>query len=160
VRPKPPGGRIPIAVAARGGRLLELVARHADVWDINLPPIPSRVAAAEARLARACRAQGRDPAEIARSMWIFTRVDPDADPAAVLAEFRRLNPWFASIPDDEVAQAWIAGDAGSCRERLAQLSDALRLELPILDLSGLGAAASERALAALAPAELPAELPR
>jgi alkanesulfonate monooxygenase SsuD/methylene tetrahydromethanopterin reductase-like flavin-dependent oxidoreductase (luciferase family) len=41
VRPTPPGGRIPIAIAARGPRMLELVAAHADVWDVNLPPVPA-----------------------------------------------------------------------------------------------------------------------
>ena len=152
VRPTPPGGRIPIAVAAKGKALLEVVAAHADIWDVNLPPIPARVARAEAQLSAACRARSRDPAEITRSMWIFTRVGAEAESdEALLAEYRRLNPWFGGIPDAEVSGAWIAGDAAECRRRLAELRRSLSLELPILDLSGLAAEPSERVLSALAP---------
>ena len=55
--------------------MLDLVARHADVWDVNLPPLAARVAQA-ARRARASTARGMAaiPRAIERSMWIFTRV--------------------------------------------------------------------------------------
>ena len=65
VRPVPRGGRIPIAIAARGPRMLDLVAAHADSWEVNLPPVASRVREAAAQLAEACRRRGRDPGEIA-----------------------------------------------------------------------------------------------
>jgi alkanesulfonate monooxygenase SsuD/methylene tetrahydromethanopterin reductase-like flavin-dependent oxidoreductase (luciferase family) len=149
VRPTPPGGRIPIAIAARGPRMLELVAAHADVWDVNLPPVPARVHRAGERLEAACRRRGRDPSAIARSMWIFTRVGASA--SAALAEFRRLNPWFDGIPDAELAEALVAGAAGACRERLGSLAAELRLDLPVVDLSGLSTGATRRNLEALAP---------
>jgi alkanesulfonate monooxygenase SsuD/methylene tetrahydromethanopterin reductase-like flavin-dependent oxidoreductase (luciferase family) len=38
VRPVPVGGRISIEIAAKGAQLLGVVARHADVWNVNLPP--------------------------------------------------------------------------------------------------------------------------
>jgi len=150
VRPAPPGGRIPIWVAARGPRMLDLVAAHADGWELNLPPVRSRVEAAAARLAEACRARGRDPAGIARSCWIFTRAGRAA-PGEALAEFRRLYPWFREIPDAEVEPALVRGSPESCRARLRELAADLRLELPVVDLSGASRDATRRTLEACAP---------
>lgn len=155
VRPIPPGGRIPIAVAARRPRMLELVAEHADRWDVNLPPIRSRVERAAAQLEAACRRRGRDPGKIGRSMWIFTRLQDPPDPPGALREFRRLNPWFGSIPDQEALGSLVLGDADACRRRLEGIAHELSLELPVLDLCGLGAASARPLLEALAPAELP-----
>ena len=152
VRPVPPGGRLPIEIAARGPRLLEVVARHADVWNVNLPPVAARVAAAGERLARACGRAGRSPDEIGRSMWIFTRVQERPDPAAAMEEFRRLNPWFAAIPDAEVAPSLVFGDGARCRARLASLAADLGLALPVADLSGVDAQSARRSLDGLAAA--------
>lgn len=137
VRPCPPGGRLPIAIAAARPRMLELVATHADVWDVNLPPIASRVRVAEQCLARACRSRGRDPDEIERSMWIFTRPHAESDDPALRAEFRRLNPWFRDVRDDELAEAIVAGPAERCRQQMREIAARHRLDLPIVDLSGL-----------------------
>jgi alkanesulfonate monooxygenase SsuD/methylene tetrahydromethanopterin reductase-like flavin-dependent oxidoreductase (luciferase family) len=151
IQPAPPAGRIPISIAGRRPKLLELVAAHADTWEINLPPLPDRVAEASATLERACRQRGRDPAEIERSMWIFTRVQESVDPACAIDEYRRLNPWFGELSDDECAAAMVVGSAEHCRTRLAALGDELNLDFPVIDLSGLDAAASHVALEKMAP---------
>jgi len=151
IRPTPPEGRIPIAIAARRPRMLEQVAAHADWWEVNLPAVSSRVERAAGQLAAACRRIGRDPDTIQRSLWIFTRVDPALDAAAALPEFRRWNPWFASLPDDELRAAVAVGSAEQCRRKLAELRDALRLDLPVVDLSGLAPGPARAALEALAP---------
>jgi len=151
VRPIPPGGAIPIAIAARRPRMLRRVAAHAQVWEINLPPIAAHVSAAAAILAEACSRQGRDPGEIERSLWIFTRVDAAADVSAALREFRRLNPWFDAFPDDEVRTGLVVGSAADCRRRLSELTDELSLDLPVVDLSGLDAASARRLMEAVAP---------
>jgi alkanesulfonate monooxygenase SsuD/methylene tetrahydromethanopterin reductase-like flavin-dependent oxidoreductase (luciferase family) len=151
IQPTPPAGRIPISIAARRPKLLELVAAHADSWEINLPPLPERVAAASAQLDRACRARGRDPSEIARSMWIFTRVQDSSDPLTRLDEYRRLNPWFRDLSDAECGASMVVGSADQCRTRLRSLADELALDLPVIDLSGLDEAASRIALKRLAP---------
>ena len=150
VRPIPPQ-KIRVEIAAKGRRMLQLVARHADVWEINLPPLPARVAKAAALLAEHCAKAGRDAREIERSMWIFTRVGEAHDAAASLAEYRRLNPWFHSIPDTELRDALVLGPGPDCRARLEQLTQELGLAWPVLDLSGLAADATLRALEALAP---------
>ncbi|MEE9609035.1 MAG: LLM class flavin-dependent oxidoreductase [Myxococcota bacterium] len=159
VRPTPPNGRIPVWIAAQRPRMLEVVAEHADGWEINLPPLPGLVQRAEAQLEAACRERGRDPHEIARSMWIFARVDESADAARALVEYRRLNPWFGRIPDEQIAPALVVGSAERCRERLAEIAGSLRLELPVIDLSGLEAAATRRCLEALAPTNYSVDAP-
>lgn len=147
VRPK---SRIPIAVAARRARMLELVAEHADVWEVNLPPIPARVQAAADRLAGACRDRGRDPERIRRSLWIFTRAGTSGT-AAALAEYRRLHPWFRDISDEELEPALVLGSAEACRSRLGELAQELGLELPVVDLSGASAEVARQTLEACAP---------
>ncbi|MDH3519359.1 MAG: LLM class flavin-dependent oxidoreductase [Myxococcales bacterium] len=137
VRPTPPGGSLPIEIAAKGPRLLGLVARHADVWNVNLPPIPARFAEAEAQLREACADAGRDPDAIARCMWIFTRIEAAPDPDRILAEFRRLNPWFAGLGDGEAREALVVGDAEHCAARLRALARQFGLDLPVVDLSGM-----------------------
>jgi alkanesulfonate monooxygenase SsuD/methylene tetrahydromethanopterin reductase-like flavin-dependent oxidoreductase (luciferase family) len=151
VRPTPPGGRIPIEVGARRPKLLELVAQHADRWDVNLPPVRRRVREAAAALERACRERGRDPGEIERSMWVFARPGRDPGDPALRAEFRRWNPWFADVGDAELGEAIVAGDPAACRRTLAQIAAELRLALPVIDCSGLGADAARQVLDALAP---------
>ena len=152
VHPIPRGGRLPIEVAGQGARLLAIVAAYADRWDVNLPPIPARVHDAAQRLADACRARGRDPAEIGRSMWVFAR--PGADPADpdLRAAFRRWNPWFSGIPDAELHEAVLAGPVATCRQRLAGIREELGVDLPVLDLSGLDAAMADRVMTELAGA--------
>ncbi len=151
VRPTPVGGAIPIQIAARGRRLLEVVAKHGDRWDINLPPIPERVAVPVAHLERACRQIERDPASIERSMWIFTRVGRDATDPALHAEFRRLNPWFSDVPDRDLPRAVVAGSPEACRARLEEIREQLGLALPVVDLSGLPVEEATRQLDGLAP---------
>jgi len=149
IRPCPPAGRLPIEIAAAGPRMLQVVADHADVWDINLPPIPSRVAAAEQILGAACRSNGRDPAEIRRSMWIFTRPHGDPGHLEIRDEFRRLNPWFRNLSDGQLGEAIVAGPPETCRRRISEIAESLRLELPVADLSGLSHDAARRAIDAL-----------
>jgi alkanesulfonate monooxygenase SsuD/methylene tetrahydromethanopterin reductase-like flavin-dependent oxidoreductase (luciferase family) len=152
VRPRPADGRIRIEIAAKGPRMLGLVAKHADVWEVNLPPLPARVARAAEVLEAHCRRSGREPRAIERSMWLFARLAEGHDASASFKEYRRLNPWFHWIPDDELAGAMILGTPARCRARLAELAEELGLDWPVVDLSGLAAEPSRRVLEALAPA--------
>lgn len=152
VRPIPRSGRMPIEVAGAGPRLLRVIARRADRWDLNVVPIARRVLEARARLAEACAAVGRDPGAIGRSMWVFVRPGADPEDPALRDEQRRWNPWFRTIPDAELSEAIVAGPAGICRARIAAIRDDLGIDLPVLDLSGLGREAAEAALELLAGA--------
>jgi alkanesulfonate monooxygenase SsuD/methylene tetrahydromethanopterin reductase-like flavin-dependent oxidoreductase (luciferase family) len=151
VRPIPPQGRIPIEVGARRPRLLEVVARHGDRWDVNLPPVRRRVEEAAGALARACAAQGRDAAGIGRSMQIFAR--PDRDPAdpALREEFLRWSPWYADLPEGELREAIVAGSPASCRARIEAIRRDLAIDLPVIDCGGLHHDAARHTIDALAP---------
>lgn len=151
VRPVLPAGRPLLEVAARGPRVLRLVAAHADAWNLNLPALPARVEATSLRLEAACRALGRDPTSLQRVLWIFARPEAGIGDAGLRREFRRLNPWFAPMTDAEIDHASLAGDPARCRQRLDELRRRLRLDLPVVDLSGLSYDAARRAVDALAP---------
>lgn len=141
----------PLEIAAAGRRLLELVAKHADAWNLNVAPLAAEVAAADARLAAACDAEGRDPARIARVLQIFTRPGLSPGDPALIADFRRLHPWFAGVSDAEISECALLGDAETCRARLAYMRREFRLDLPVVDLTGLPAPEALTALELLAP---------
>jgi alkanesulfonate monooxygenase SsuD/methylene tetrahydromethanopterin reductase-like flavin-dependent oxidoreductase (luciferase family) len=68
--------RIPILIAAHRPRMLRLAARYADQWDSFAAMPDTATDGVETELAEriryldeACRAIGRDPAEIRRSTW-------------------------------------------------------------------------------------------
>jgi len=141
----------PVEVGGAGPRLLAVLARHADGWNVNLPARPDAVRRAAALLAEACRAIGRNPADIERSQWIFARPGLAPDNPALLADFRRFHPWFAALPDAEVPPAVLAGGAAESRRRLRALAKALELDLPVVDVTGLPLEAARHALCDLAP---------
>jgi len=136
----PPSVKTPIVVSAAGPRALDVVRRHADVWDANVPPLRARLAPLRAKLARA----------LPTWLWVFAR--PGAGRDEAVTHYRRHAPWFADLSDDEAGQAVLWGDTARCLERLARIRDELDVALPIVDLAGLDEAAAERALAALAGA--------
>jgi alkanesulfonate monooxygenase SsuD/methylene tetrahydromethanopterin reductase-like flavin-dependent oxidoreductase (luciferase family) len=147
VRPVPPHP-IRLELAGRRPRLLRVIARHADIWNLNWPPIPARVSQAEAYLRAACDEIGRDPDSLERRMWIFTRVR-DPNPDVDRAEFRRLNPWFAELGDAEVDAASIVGKPQACWERLLEVASSMHIDLPVIDLSGSDYASVRSAIDAL-----------
>lgn len=146
VRPVPRGGRMPIEVGGGSAALLDRVARHADRWDVNVPPVAARVRAAMRRLEAACDRAGRDPATVGRSMWIFVRPGADPRASATRDAFRRWHPWFRELPDAELDEAIVAGPVGSCRDRVAAIRSELGIDLPVLDLAGLDAGAALAAI--------------
>jgi len=141
----------PIEVGGRGPRLLRVAAAHADAWNVNLPPLVRRIASAAEALEATCQARGRPADALARTCQIFARPGEDPADPALLAAYRRFNPWFAGIPDAELAGCVLAGDTGDCRRRLEALRRELGLALPTLDLTGLSRDAARRAIDALTP---------
>jgi alkanesulfonate monooxygenase SsuD/methylene tetrahydromethanopterin reductase-like flavin-dependent oxidoreductase (luciferase family) len=150
VRPAP-GSAIPIHVAGRGRRLLDVVARHADAWDVNLPAVVGLVTAAISDLERACGGVGRDPGGVSRSLWIFARPGDDPEDPNIHEGFERLNPWFRNLSEADRAEAIVAGSPAECRARIRSFAEQMGLDLPVLDLSGLDAPRAAAALEALAP---------
>lgn len=74
--PKPVQERLPLLIGGKGDRMLGVVARHADEWNMwGLAPV---IAERAEVLARRCEAAGRDPGEIRRSAQalVFLTDDP------------------------------------------------------------------------------------
>ena len=70
---------MPILVASKGPRMLDLTARHADAWNVAWFGLPDeRLAGRRADLAAACARVGRDPATLTITVGIEVRY-PDAD---------------------------------------------------------------------------------
>ncbi len=71
---------LPILVAAKRPRMLELVARYADAWNLAWFGVPDeRLARVRGELEDACRRVGRDPATLAITVGVNVRY-PDLAP--------------------------------------------------------------------------------
>jgi probable F420-dependent oxidoreductase len=94
--PKPVQERLPILVGGKGDRMLGVVARHADRW--NMWSTPELFAERSATLDRRCEAAGRDPATIGRSTQALVFAVDDPVKAADL-EGRLPRPAIAGTPE-------------------------------------------------------------
>jgi probable F420-dependent oxidoreductase len=101
-RPHPP-----LWIGGEGDRVHRVAARAADGVNVRWWS-PERIAARGPFLDAACRAAGRDPAALRRSVTLL--LFPSRDPAAVAATRAR----FAAIPADGV----VAGEPEACVARL------------------------------------------
>ncbi len=82
--PKPVQDPLPLLLGGKGDRMLGLVARHADAW--NMWGLADVIAERGAVLDRRCEAIDRDPAEIARTAQALVRItDDDASAQRFLA---------------------------------------------------------------------------
>jgi alkanesulfonate monooxygenase SsuD/methylene tetrahydromethanopterin reductase-like flavin-dependent oxidoreductase (luciferase family) len=78
---------LPILVASKRPRMLELTARHADAWNLAWFGLPDeRLAGIRAQLRGACERVGRDPATLQDTVGVTVRypdlvVQPPAGPA-------------------------------------------------------------------------------
>ena len=74
LKPRGPRERLPILIAGKGPRMLELVARHADAWNAAWYGPPDQATELDERIARlrqACEAEGRDPSTISMTAGVF-----------------------------------------------------------------------------------------
>jgi F420-dependent oxidoreductase-like protein len=104
--PKPVQERLPLLVGGKGDRMLGLVARHADEW--NMWGLAATLAERGAVLDRHCEKQGRDPATIRRSTQAFIRITDDATDARSFAASVAGRPAVAGTVDEfaEAVEAW------------------------------------------------------
>lgn len=107
--PGPVQPRLPILVGGKGDRMLDLVARRADQW--NLWALPDAFAERSARLDRACASIERDPRSIRRSTQALVLVTDDATRADAFVR--------AAAP-----RAAFAGTAGQFADLVARWSEA------------------------------------
>ena len=133
--PPPVQEHLPLLIGGKGDRMLGIVARHADQW--NMWGLPATLAERAGALERRCVTIGRDPGTVHRSTQALVMLTDDrargsafveaVAPRAAFAgsadEFAELCVQWAAVGVDEV----IVPDAALGRgdERLAHL-DALR----------------------------------
>ncbi|HET7036744.1 MAG TPA: LLM class flavin-dependent oxidoreductase [Thermomicrobiaceae bacterium] len=70
--PRPAGP--PILVGTKSPRMLQLTARYADLWNVYFPTIhnrPEEFAALQAEVDAVCRAVGRDPSTLGRTVSVL-----------------------------------------------------------------------------------------
>jgi F420-dependent oxidoreductase-like protein len=139
--PKPVQQPLPLLIGGKGDRMLGLVARYADEW--NMWGLAETIAERGAVLDTRCERIGRDPATIARSAQALVRLTDDADAA---------QRFLARTG----GRAAVAGPVEAVVDAAAALRDVGVGELIVPDFAlGRGAARLERMdelITALAPA--------
>lgn len=112
--------RIPLLIAAHRPRMLRLAAQFADQWDTfaEMPGTATNGVSASIEeriraLDQACRAIGRDPAEIRRSTWTTSAaLESDAAYAGFVERHRLLGfTDFSVVPPASGAEAVLRGVA-------------------------------------------------
>jgi alkanesulfonate monooxygenase SsuD/methylene tetrahydromethanopterin reductase-like flavin-dependent oxidoreductase (luciferase family) len=132
----------PILIGGDGEvRLLGIVARHADEWNSHARGVDA-YRAKRARLEEHCRAVGRDPDRIGRS--VMTGVLIARDPAGVAERGRWLRSFLPSatsipgerVPDQMRERGWLVGtpDAIAGQVREWERAGVQRLMLQYFDL--------------------------
>jgi F420-dependent oxidoreductase-like protein len=100
--PKPVQQPLPLLVGGKGDRMLGIVARHADEW--NMWGLAPTIAERSAVLDRRCEAIGRDPGTIKRSAQALVRLTDDRAKADAFLAGTGGRAAIAGTTDD-VAQA-------------------------------------------------------
>ncbi|MGK2949746.1 MAG: TIGR03560 family F420-dependent LLM class oxidoreductase [Acidimicrobiales bacterium] len=106
--PKPVQQRLPLLIGGKGDRMLGVVARHADEWNMwGLAPV---IAERAEVLARRCEAAGRDPGEIRRSAQALVFLTDDQAKAAQLLDSTGGRAAIAGTTEQvsEAVAAWQA----------------------------------------------------
>jgi len=138
--PVPPGGKVPLIVGGRGERrTLRVVAEHADEWNVTRVTIPEYAAKCRV-LDDHCRAVGRDPATIRRSLMVPILAGHTA--AEVDARRARAHAVFPRLPQDAAgwhAAGFLHGTPEEIRRDLTRWAEAgmHRAMLQILDMTDL-----------------------
>ncbi len=111
-RPHPP-----IVIGGSKPKMLRVIARHADEWNMPSHGGPGDWDAANTRLDEACAEVGRNPAEICRSVQIFLH---PRDPALVDEQLARL-PEFEQLGCEHAVLSFYQPPSAELLERCARL---------------------------------------
>lgn len=116
---------LPILIAAKRPRMLELTARHADMWNLAWFGEPDeRLARVRGELAAACEAVGRDPATLDITVGITVRYPDLAAPRADGGVVSGPVGPALSGSDAEIAAGLAAHAAGGARHLIVALEPA------------------------------------
>ena len=128
----------PVLIGAKGDRMLGLVARHADIW--NMWAMPEQLAERAAMLEARCELIGREPSSIRRTtqaLVLLTDSRSDADAfvrktapraafAGTAAQFAELVARWREVGVDEViVPDWHLGAGARRRDAMDALREAI-----------------------------------
>ncbi|WP_225933690.1 LLM class flavin-dependent oxidoreductase [Mycolicibacterium pallens] len=111
-RPHPP-----IVIGGSQPKMLRVIARHADEWNMPSHDDAQKWGETNARLNEACAEVGRDPAEIRRSVQIFLY---PSDPGQVDAQLAQL-PQFAELGCEHAVLSFYQPPSAELLQRCAKL---------------------------------------
>jgi F420-dependent oxidoreductase-like protein len=140
--PRPAPGTLPLVVGGRGERrTLRIVAEHADEWNVTRVT-PDEYPAKLAVLEQHCRAVGRDPAAIRRSLMVPLAIGRSA--AEVATRRQRAHAIMPRLPKEEAewrAAGFLHGTPAEVVESLGrwQALGISRVMLQMLDQEDLAA---------------------
>ena len=141
--PKPVQDRLPLLIGGKGDRMLGIVARHADEW--NMWSTPALMAQRSGVLERRCAEQGRDPATITRSTQALVFLVDDQAKADELVDLVSPRPAVGGPVERfvEMCEGWIHAGVdevivpdftlGRGAERLEHLDEILAAVGPLRD---------------------------
>jgi alkanesulfonate monooxygenase SsuD/methylene tetrahydromethanopterin reductase-like flavin-dependent oxidoreductase (luciferase family) len=126
----PPARRdLPILIAAEGPRMLGLTARHADIWNAAWFGSPDeRWSTLSRDLEAACRALGRDPASLQRTVGISVRLAGSSDEPALTGDIDEIAAGIRAYADDGTTHL-IAALEPKTPEAVGRFAEAARLAL-------------------------------
>jgi len=107
--PKPVQDPLPLLIGGKGDRMMGVVARHADEW--NMWGLADTIAERAAVLDRRCEAIGRDPASIARSAQALVLLTDDRERAETFRAGGAGRPAAIAGTTNDVARAVAAWQA-------------------------------------------------
>jgi F420-dependent oxidoreductase-like protein len=117
--PRAPKGRLRLVIGGRGEkRTLRVVAEHADEWNVTRVDVGA-YPAKYAVLAAHCKAVGRDPESIRRSLMVPLAIGRDT--AEVARRVAGARATFPALPDGEAAWRAAGFLAGPPAQVLADL---------------------------------------
>ena len=108
--PKPVQSPLPLLIGGKGNRMMGVVARHADEW--NMWGLADVIAERSAVLEQRCEAIGRDPAEIKRSAQALVLLTDDPAKASAFLESTGGRAAIAGPVDALAAAVSAWQDAG------------------------------------------------
>ena len=110
----------PVWVGGKGGpRLLRLAARHAAGWNLVWRITPADYAGKVDDVARACEAEGRDPATFRRSIGLYALIGEDERSVAALWE-RAGRSMPGRALDAESWESWRADTLSGTPEQVLE----------------------------------------
>jgi FMNH2-dependent dimethyl sulfone monooxygenase len=105
---------LPILIAAKKPRMLELTARSADAWNLAWFGMPDeRLARLRGELMDACRRVGRDPSTLAITVGIVVRYPEARNEVGGAATAEDAGPGLSGTPDQIAAGLRAHAEAGA-----------------------------------------------